>query len=114
MTEAAVRSPGLSGDRAVSDVSMPVLVLFAASPVHAHHHADVMARLLQFRRIALAPSRSETSSTLFTDPDFLNPLFSTVIVAISSSVLCCALRCPRSPGWWRAPTFRSLEWCVHS
>src|SRR5580704_15535657 len=34
--------------------------------------------------------------TLFTDPDFLDPLFTTAIIATTSSVLCCLVAAPIS------------------
>src|SRR6201981_849033 len=35
--------------------------------------------------------------TLFTDPDFLDPLATTAIIAISSAIICCAVAAPM--GW---------------
>src|SRR5580698_4356992 len=35
--------------------------------------------------------------TLFTDPDFLDPLLTTAIIAISSALICCAVAAPM--GW---------------
>ena len=35
--------------------------------------------------------------TLFTDPDFLDPLLTTAIIAISSAIICCAVAAPM--GW---------------
>jgi iron(III) transport system permease protein len=35
--------------------------------------------------------------TLFTDPDFLDPLLTTAIIAITSAVLCCTIATPM--GW---------------
>src|SRR6201987_3422476 len=35
--------------------------------------------------------------TLFTDPDFLDPLFTTAIIATTSAFLCCAVAAPM--GW---------------
>src|SRR5215471_17595487 len=35
--------------------------------------------------------------TLFSDPDFLDPLFTTAIIAVSSAVICCAIAAPI--GW---------------
>ena len=43
--------------------------------------------------------------TLFTDPDFLDPLLTTAIIATTSAVICC-LVAARSAGWCRAPTCR--------
>ncbi len=40
--------------------------------------------------------------TLFTDPAFVNPLLTTITVAVSSSVLCCAVAAPM--GWLVART----------
>ena len=34
--------------------------------------------------------------TLFSDPDFLDPLFTTAIIAVSSAVICCAVAAPIS------------------
>ena len=44
--------------------------------------------------------------TLFTDPDFLDPLLTTAIIATSSAVICC-LSPPRWDGWCRAPICRA-------
>src|SRR6202051_1668169 len=35
--------------------------------------------------------------TLFTDPDFLDPLLTTAIIAVSSAAICCAVAAPM--GW---------------
>ena len=35
--------------------------------------------------------------TLFTDPDFLDPLVTTAIIAVSSAIICCAVAAPM--GW---------------
>src|ERR1700686_5248723 len=35
--------------------------------------------------------------TLFTDPDFLDPLLTTAIIATSSAIICCAVAAPM--GW---------------
>src|ERR1700726_3128156 len=35
--------------------------------------------------------------TLFTDPDFLDPLLTTAIIAVSSAIICCAVAAPM--GW---------------
>src|ERR1700754_253802 len=35
--------------------------------------------------------------TLFTDPDFLDPLLTTAIIAITSAAICCAVAAPM--GW---------------
>src|ERR1700726_4512515 len=32
--------------------------------------------------------------TLFTDPDFLDPLLTTAIIAVSSAIICCAVAAP--------------------
>src|SRR5881227_1537327 len=40
--------------------------------------------------------------TLFTDPDFLDPLMTTAIIATTSAAICCVVR-RRWDGWCRAP-----------
>ena len=44
----------------------------------------------------------EQFHTLFTDPEFINPLVTTIILAVSSSVLCCLVAAPM--GWLVART----------
>src|SRR6202043_812104 len=40
--------------------------------------------------------------TLFTDPDFLDPLLTTAIIATSSAIICCIVAAPM--GWLVSPT----------
>ena len=46
--------------------------------------------------------RSATSSALFTDPTFVDPLITTLIIAVSVSAICCAVAAPL--GWLVART----------
>src|SRR5213593_4642967 len=93
MTEVA-RTESLSFWRpAHFDVSMPVLVLFAA--LLCMLIIMPMSWLVYYSFVDRAGSFTLGNFvTLFTDPDFLNPLLSTVIIAISSSAFCCAFAAP--------------------
>src|SRR5882757_9928727 len=75
------------------DVSRPVLVLFAA--LLCMLIIMPMSWLVYYSFVDRAGSFTFGNFvTLFTDPDFLNPLISTVIVATSSSAFCCAFAAP--------------------
>src|SRR5882757_3142725 len=75
------------------DVSWPVLVLFAA--LLCMLIIMPMSWLVYYSFVDRAGSFTLGNFiTLFTDPDFIDPLISTVIVATSSSVACCVFAAP--------------------
>ncbi|HKA74151.1 MAG TPA: iron ABC transporter permease [Xanthobacteraceae bacterium] len=88
------------------DVSLPVLIAFAALlcvlivlPVSwlVYYGFTVVDPASKARAFTLEHFR-----TLFTDPDFLDPLLTTVTIAVSSSAICCAVAAPM--GWLVART----------
>ena len=88
------------------DLSAPVMVAFAAVlcvlvvlPVSwlVYYSLTVGDPATNVRTFTLAHFR-----TLFTDPDFLSPLFTTIMVAVGSSTLCCVIAAPM--GWLVART----------
>src|SRR5215510_3142878 len=88
------------------DVSLPVLIAFAALlcilivlPVSwlVYYGFSVVDPASKARAFTLEHFR-----TLFTDPDFLDPLLTTVTIAVSSSAICCAVAAPM--GWLVART----------
>jgi iron(III) transport system permease protein len=50
--------------------------------------------------------------TLFSDPDFLDPLFTTAIIAVSSAVICCAVAAPI--GWLVSRTDMPLRQTIRA
>jgi iron(III) transport system permease protein len=49
---------------------------------------------------------------LVTDPSFLDPLITTLVLATSSAMICCVVAAPMGWGWWRAPTCRCAAPCA--
>jgi len=93
------------------DVSRPVLVLFAA--LLCMLIIMPMSWLVYYSFVDRAGSFTFGNFvTLFTDPDFLNPLISTVIVATSSSAFCCAFAAPIA--WLVARTDMPLSGMVRA
>ena len=103
--------------RVAFDPSQPVMVAFAALlcvlivlPVSwlVVYSVTIIDPATKARAFTL-----EHFHTLFTDPDFVDPLITTVTIAISSSLICCSVAAPM--GWLVArtdmplrPTIRSL------
>ena len=88
------------------DLSVPVLIAFAALlcvlvilPVSwlVYYSVTIVDPATKARAFTLEHFR-----TLFTDPEFVDPLITTVIVAVSSSTLCCLIAAPM--GWLVART----------
>src|SRR3978361_2161301 len=82
--------------RAKIDWTRPVLFLFAA--------LLVLLIVMPMSWLALYALNDKTSHatlqnfvTLFTDPDFLDPLWTTAIIATSSALICCVVAAPI--GW---------------
>jgi iron(III) transport system permease protein len=100
--------PAQAEDRRVFkfDLSVPVMVLFAA-------FLCVLVILpiawLVFYSITIVDPDTKARAftlanfyTLFTDPDFVDPLITTITVAVCSSALCCVIAAPM--GWLVART----------
>ncbi len=85
--------------RAISvDLSLPVLVGLAALLCVL---VVLPVSWLVYYSLTVAPSAGAARSftlahfhALFTDPDFVDPLITTVILAVSSSAACCAIAAP--------------------
>src|ERR1700746_371734 len=78
------------------DLTKPVLWLFAA--------VMIVLIVLPMSWLAIYSLTDKANHvtlqnfvTLFTDPDFLDPLLTTAIIATSSAVICCAVAAPM--GW---------------
>jgi iron(III) transport system permease protein len=98
------------------DVSVPVLVAFAlllcvlvVLPVGwlVYYSLTVGDPATNVRSFTLRHFRA-----LFTDPDFINPLLTTVTVAVSSSALCCVIAAPM--GWLVARTDLPLTGAIRA
>src|SRR5438105_11321781 len=75
------------------DLSWPVLMLFAA--LLCLLIILPMSWLVYYSFVDRAGSFTlRNFVTLFTEPDFIDPLLTTVIIAISSSIFCCAFAAP--------------------
>src|ERR1700691_6148647 len=86
----------IDGTRAKIDWTKPVLWLFAA--------CLVVLIVLPLTWLAIYSVTDKDNHltlqnfvTLFTDPDFLDPLLTTAIIAVSSAIICCAVAAPM--GW---------------
>ena len=106
MTIACLRK-SRSGARSRS-ISRTVLFAFAALlcvlVIPAVSGSSITVSRSATLRPMSAPSRSSTFTTLFTDPDFIDPLITTIIVAEFRRPV---LRDRAPMGCWlRAPTFR--------
>ncbi len=89
---------GTNLDRTSSriDFTKPVLWLFAACLI------VLIALPLSWLAIYSLTDKTrhftlQNFATLFSDPDFLDPLFTTAIIAVSSAAICCAIAAPI--GW---------------
>jgi iron(III) transport system permease protein len=106
VTIALPRQASAEGRVSGLDLSMPVLVAFAALlcvlvvlPVSwlVYYSVTVTDAATGIRAFTLEHFRA-----LFTDPDFVAPLVTTLTIAVSSSALCCAIAAPM--GWLVART----------
>src|SRR5438874_3993228 len=83
------------------DLTWPILILFAAALCVLI--VLPMSWLLYYSLVDRAGHFTLNNFvTLFTDPVFIDPLITTLIIAISSSVICCAVAAPM--GWLVART----------
>src|SRR6195952_2828255 len=78
------------------DWTKPVLWLFAAVMIVLIVLPMSCLALFTFTDKARHPTL-QNFVTLFTDPDFLDPLLTTAIIATSSAVICCLVAAPI--GW---------------
>jgi iron(III) transport system permease protein len=106
----AVSAPA-SPRRIAFDPSQPVMIAFAALMcvlvLLPLSWLAVYAFTDQARQFTL-----QNFVTLFTDAAFLDPLITTVIIAVSSSVICCAIAAPM--GWLVARTDMPLGRTIRS
>src|SRR5215467_15539193 len=93
------------------DLSWPILVLFAALlcvlillPMSWLFYYSLVDRNGAFTL--------DNFKTLVTDPVFVDPLTTTVILATSSSIICCAFAAPM--GWLVARTYMPLRRTVRA
>ena len=89
-------TPGAAAARARIDVTKPVLWLFALVLV------VLIALPLSWLAVYSLSDKAghvtlQNFVTLFTDPDFLDPLLTTAIIAVTSALICCAVAAPI--GW---------------
>src|SRR6202171_5470125 len=86
----------IDGTRAKIDWTRPVLWLFAACLV-----VLIVLPLSWLALYAFTDKAHHVTlqnfATLFTDPDFLDPLLTTAIIATTSATLCCLVAAPM--GW---------------
>jgi iron(III) transport system permease protein len=88
------------------DLSVPVLIAFAA--LLCVLVILPMSWLVIYSFSAVDPATGARAvsldqfRTLFTDPDFIDPLITTIIIAVSSSAICCLIAAPM--GWLVART----------
>src|ERR1700759_3598397 len=86
----------IDGTRGRFDWTKPVLWLFAACLI-----VLIVVPLSWLAIYAVTDKANHVTLqnfvTLFTDPDFLDPLATTAIIAISSAIICCAVAAPM--GW---------------
>jgi iron(III) transport system permease protein len=93
------------------DLSWPILILFAA--VLCMLIVLPMSWLVYYSLVDRDGAFTlENFSTLFTDPLFLDPLLTTVIIATTSSVACCAIAAPI--GWLVARTDMPMRRAVRA
>src|ERR1041384_7275940 len=86
--------------RAGIDLSWPILIAFAAILVALI--VLPMSWLLYFSLTDKGAFTLANFAKLVTDPTFLNPLVTTVILATSSAIICCVVAAPM--GWLVART----------
>ena len=103
--------PALSARTARIDLSWPILMLFAALlcvlivlPMSWLVYYSLVDRSRRLHARQFPP--------LFTDPAFVDPLITTLILATSSSVDLLRWSRRRWAGWWRAPTCRCAAPCA--
>ena len=98
------------------DVSVPVLLVFAALlcvlvilPVSwlVYYSLTIADPATKARAFTLEHFR-----TLFSDPDFIDPLITTITVAVSSAALCCVIAAPM--GWLVARTDLPLKHAIRA
>lgn len=98
------------------DVSVPVLLAFAALlcvlvmlPVSwlVYYSLTISDPATGVRAFTLQHFRA-----LFTDPDFIDPLITTIIVAVSSAALCCVIAAPM--GWLVARTDLPMKHAIRA
>jgi iron(III) transport system permease protein len=86
----------IDGRRGTFDRTMPVLWLFAAALI-----ALVVLPLFWLAVYSVTDKAGHATLrnfvTLFTDPDFLDPLLTTAVIATSSAAICCLVAAPM--GW---------------
>ena len=83
----AARPAGRHGAHSRSTFRCRFCSCFAAIAVRAGRSADLVARLLQPGRPVAGALTLDNFRSLFTDPEFLDPLITTFIIAVSSSAL---------------------------
>src|SRR5215468_11259317 len=93
------------------DLSVPIMFAFAALlcvlvilPVSwlVYYSLSIADPATKLRSFTLEHFR-----TLFSDPDFIDPLITTITVAVSSAALCCIIAAPM--GWLVARTDLPLK-----
>src|SRR5262245_49754749 len=98
------------------DVSMPILIAFAALlcvlvilPISwlVYYSLTTSDPATNVRALTLGHFQ-----TIFTEPDFLDPLLTTITVAVSSAALCCAIAAPM--GWLVARTDLPMTFAIRA
>lgn len=98
------------------DASVPILVAFAAVlcvlvilPVSwlVYYSLTISDPATNARTFTLTHFH-----TLFTTPDFIDPLITTIVVAVSSSALCCAVAAPM--GWLVGRTDLPMSYAIRA
>ncbi|HEY4987689.1 MAG TPA: iron ABC transporter permease, partial [Bradyrhizobium sp.] len=89
-------TPTIDGTRGTFDWTKPVLWLFAACLI------VLIVMPLSWLAVYSVTDKAnhltlQNFVTLFTDPDFLDPLLTTAIIATTSAVICCFVAAPM--GW---------------
>src|SRR5258708_1680773 len=91
-----IATAGINAARPRVDWTKPVLALFAACLV------TLIVLPMSWLAVYAFTDKAKHATlqnfvTLFTDPDFLDPLLTTAIIAISSAIICCIVAAPM--GW---------------
>src|SRR3954463_14268605 len=86
----------IDGTRNKTDLTKPLLALFAACLI------VLIAMPLSWLAVYSVTDKANHLTlsnfiTLFTDPDFLDPLLTTAIIATASAAICCVVAAPM--GW---------------
>src|SRR5437764_11372123 len=89
-------TPAIDSPKPRIDWTKPVLWLFAACLVVLIVLPMSWLAIYSFTDKARHPTL-QNFVTLFTDPDFLDPLLTTAIIATSSAIICCFVAAPM--GW---------------